>query len=93
MASPAQRHLKQPILIVGTGALATLFAARLAQPAPGDHAGQLAERSRALRKNGARLVDADGVEHAYPVDVTSNPATAAERAMRWCWSNPGRRNG
>jgi ketopantoate reductase len=29
MASPAERYLKQPILIAGTGALATLFAARL----------------------------------------------------------------
>jgi 2-dehydropantoate 2-reductase len=29
---------------------------------------------RALAENGARLVDADGAEHAYPVEATSNPA-------------------
>jgi 2-dehydropantoate 2-reductase len=29
---------------------------------------------RALNENGARLVGADGVEHAYPVEATDNPA-------------------
>ena len=75
MASPAQRHLKQPILIVGTGALATLFAARLSAAGhPISMLGSWKNGLRALRKNGARLVDADSVEHVYPVDVTSNPA-------------------
>ena len=75
MASPAQRHLKQPILIAGTGALATLFAARLSAAGyPVTMLGSWKNGLRALRKNGARLVDADGVEHAYPVEVTSNPA-------------------
>jgi 2-dehydropantoate 2-reductase len=84
MASPAQRHLKQPILIVGTGALATLFAARLSAAGhPISMLGSWKNGLRALRKNGARLVDADSVEHVYPVDVTSNPAdcTGARYAL------------
>ncbi len=75
MASPAQRHLKQPILIAGTGALATLFAARLSGAGhPITMLGGWKNGLRALHKNGARLVDAEGVERAYPVEVTSNPA-------------------
>jgi 2-dehydropantoate 2-reductase len=75
MASPAQRHLKQPILIVGTGALATLFAARLSAAGhPVTMLGGWENGLRALVKSGARLVDADGLEHAYPVEATSNPA-------------------
>ena len=75
MASPAERNLKQPILIVGTGALATLFAARLSRAG---HLitmlGSWKNGLHALRKNGARFVDADGVEHAYHVQTTSDPA-------------------
>jgi len=75
MASPAERHLKQPILIVGTGALATLFAARLsASGHPITMLGTWADGLNALNENGARLVDADGAEHAYPVDATSDSA-------------------
>ncbi len=75
MASPAQRHLKQPILIAGTGALATLFAARLSAAGhPVTMLGTWENGLRALRENGARLVDANGVEHAYPVETTNNPA-------------------
>jgi len=75
MASPAARHLKQPVLIAGTGALATLFAARLsASGHPVTMLGTWADGLKALNENGARLVDADGAEHAYPVDATSNPA-------------------
>jgi len=74
MASPAQKHLKQPILIVGTGALATLFAARLS--AAGHQISMLGSWEnglQALNENGARLVDANGVEQAYPVHATDNP--------------------
>jgi len=75
MASPAQRHLKQPILIAGTGALATLFAARLsASGHPVTMLGTWENGLRALNENGARLVDANGAEHAYPVEATSTPA-------------------
>jgi 2-dehydropantoate 2-reductase len=75
MASPAQRQLKQPILVAGTGALATLFAARLS--AAGHQVTMLGSWEnglRALQENGARLLDANGIEHAYPVEATNNPA-------------------
>lgn len=73
MASPAQRHLKRPILIAGTGALATLFAARLSAAGhPITMLGGWENGLQALQKNGARLIDANGVESAYPVEATSN---------------------
>lgn len=63
------------ILVVGTGALATLFAARLSAA---EHAvtmlGTWENGLQALNENGARLVGATGVEQAYPVDATDNPA-------------------
>jgi len=74
MASPVERHLKQPILIVGTGALATLFAARLSAAGhPITMLGTWENGLHALQKNGARLVDADGAERAYPVKATNDP--------------------
>ncbi len=76
MGNPAERHLKQPILIVGTGALATLFAARLsANGHPITMLGTWGDGLHALNENGARLVDANNVEHAYPVEATNDPAT------------------
>jgi len=74
MASPAERDLKQPVLIVGTGALATLFATRLSAAGhPITMLGSWENGLRALQENGARLIDADGVEHAYPVHATNDP--------------------
>ena len=82
MASPAERHLKQPILIAGTGALATLFAARLSAAGhPVTMLGSWENGLRALNENGVRLVDAQGVEHAYPVEVTSNPVRLPRSAL------------
>lgn len=79
MASPAERHLKQPVLIAGTGALATLFAARLSATGhPVTMLGQWANGLRALQEHGARLVDVDGSEHAYPVSATEDPADCRE---------------
>ena len=75
MAGPSQRHLNQPILIAGTGALATLFAARLSAAGyPVTMLGSWENGLHALNESGARLVDADGKEHAYPVRATNNPA-------------------
>ena len=58
------------ILIVGTGALATLFAARLSQAG---HAvamlGSWQAGLEALRKEGVRLVDLDGQEHRFKVQA------------------------
>lgn len=72
------------ILLVGTGALATLFAARLS--AAGHNISMLGTWKnglQALRENGARLVDANGNERAYKVHATDNPdeVTPAQYAL------------
>jgi len=62
------------VLIVGTGALANLFAARLA--AVGNSVGMLGtwpEGLAALQSNGVCLVDARGREQSYPVQASSEP--------------------
>jgi len=62
------------ILIVGTGALATLFAARLAQA--GHQITMLGTWKAgldALHKEGARLVDADGFENQFDVQAIADP--------------------
>jgi 2-dehydropantoate 2-reductase len=62
------------ILLVGTGALATLFAARLSEA--GNSISMLGTWKNgldALRQNGARLVDSRGNERQYPVHATDNP--------------------
>ncbi len=63
------------ILIVGTGALATLFAARLGAAG---HAitmlGAWQSGLAALQENGARLIEANNRELSSPVLATDNPA-------------------
>ena len=62
------------ILIVGTGALATLFAARLAGAGhPITMLGSWKAGLDALRTNGARLIDADGNEHQFAVHAINDP--------------------
>jgi ketopantoate reductase len=62
------------ILIVGTGALATLFAARLAQAGhPVSMLGTWKEGLETLHRHGARLVDANGNEHHFEVEALSDP--------------------
>lgn len=66
----------QPILIVGIGALATLFAARLSSA--GERVTMLGTWQaglRALHENGARLIGVDGSERTFHVQVTDDPAT------------------
>jgi 2-dehydropantoate 2-reductase len=66
--------MKQDILLVGTGALATLFAARLGEA--GHRVSMLGtwrDGLYALQRNGARIVDADGREQAFPVFATDDP--------------------
>jgi 2-dehydropantoate 2-reductase len=66
------------ILIIGTGALATLFAARFIQA--GHHVTMLGtwqEGLKALRQSGVRLVDANGNEQHYKVHVTNDPGECA----------------
>ena len=65
-------------LIVGTGAMACLFAARLA--ASGVRVTMLGtwpEGLAALQAHGVRLVESDGSERSYPVHATSDPAACA----------------
>ncbi|HUH96749.1 MAG TPA: 2-dehydropantoate 2-reductase [Anaerolineales bacterium] len=62
------------LLIVGTGALATLFAARLTSGGQRvTMLGTWPEGLAALRKNGARLVDAGGREQTFSVEVRDDP--------------------
>lgn len=63
------------LLIVGTGALACLFAARLAESGISvTLLGTWAEGLEALRSHGVRVVGMDGVDLAYPVKATADPA-------------------
>jgi 2-dehydropantoate 2-reductase len=63
------------ILITGTGALATLFAARLSRAG---HTvtllGSWPAGLEALQQHGARLIERDGNESAYVVRATADPA-------------------
>ena len=62
------------ILLIGTGALATLFAARLSEAGHSVHMlGTWKHGLHALQQNGARIVDANGNEHAYKVHATNDP--------------------
>jgi len=66
--------MTQDILLVGTGALATLFAARLGEAGHSvSMLGTWMQGLQALRENGARIVDADGNERAYSVHATDDP--------------------
>jgi 2-dehydropantoate 2-reductase len=61
-------------LIIGTGALATLFAARLAQAGYQiTMLGSWKEGLDALHKDGARLIDADGIERRFEVQAIDDP--------------------
>jgi 2-dehydropantoate 2-reductase len=67
----------EPILIVGTGALATLFAARLSERGHDiTMLGSWDAGLDALARDGARLAEPSGRERAYPVRVTRDPRTA-----------------
>jgi 2-dehydropantoate 2-reductase len=62
------------ILLVGTGALATLFAARLSEAGHSvSMLGTWKNGLKALQENGARIVDANGNERAYKVYATDDP--------------------
>jgi 2-dehydropantoate 2-reductase len=62
------------LLIVGTGALATLFAARLAQAGYSiTMLGSWKAGLEALCKDGARLIDLEGREHRFEVQATNDP--------------------
>jgi 2-dehydropantoate 2-reductase len=62
------------ILILGTGALASLFAARLSQAGQGvTMLGTWQDGLNALREHGVRLVDSNGNETQFDVHATDDP--------------------
>lgn len=62
------------ILTIGTGALGTLFAARLTQAGHNvTMLGTWQEGLDAINNNGVRLVDADGNEQQFKVHATNDP--------------------
>ncbi|MFN3491716.1 MAG: ketopantoate reductase family protein, partial [Anaerolineales bacterium] len=66
--------MKENILLVGTGALATLFAARLSEAGYAvSMLGTWKDGLHALQKDGARIIDANGNEKSYQVHATDNP--------------------
>ena len=65
--------MEDSVLIVGTGALACLFAARLAPHAEISMLGTWPEGITALRQYGVRLLS-DGTETAYQVNASSDPS-------------------
>lgn len=66
------------ILIVGTGALGVLFAARLARAGHRvTMLGTWKEGIAALQQQGARLIDADGNEGRFKVHATDDPRKCA----------------
>lgn len=67
-----------PLLIVGTGAIASLFAARLsASGVPVTMLGTWSTGLDALKQHGVTFVDANGHQQTYPVQVTNEPAACA----------------
>lgn len=63
------------LLLLGTGALASLFGARLAAAGVDvTMLGAWPEGLAALRTQGVRLVEADGSQRAYPVRAVADPA-------------------
>ena len=66
--------MSNDILLVGTGALATLFAARLGEAGHSvSMLGTWKQGLQALQDKGARIIDADGNERAYQVHATDDP--------------------
>lgn len=79
MLTDMNKTNSHPILIVGTGALASLFAARLsAAGTPVTMLGSWQAGLEALAEHGVCLVDADGGERAYRVEVTNDPHTCSD---------------
>ncbi len=74
----------EPILIVGTGALATLFAVRLAEQGHDiTMLGTWDAGLEALTRDGARLADTAGRELSYRVRVTRvAPGTPIDKAEK-----------
>jgi 2-dehydropantoate 2-reductase len=71
--------MNDTLLIVGTGAMASLFAARLAATDIQTMLlGTWVEGLEALRTHGVRLVENNGTEQTFPVQATANPTDCAD---------------
>jgi 2-dehydropantoate 2-reductase len=70
--------MKPPILIVGTGAMGCLFAARLAPHAEVTLLGTWIEGVEALQKGGVRLIDERGSEQVFSVRATTDPTQCSD---------------
>ena len=71
--------MTENILLVGTGALSTLFAARLSEA--GHHVSMLGtwkDGLHSLNQNGARISEANGKERAFHVHATDNPGDLSD---------------
>ena len=71
--------MKENILLVGTGALSTLFAARLSEA--GHQVSMLGtwkDGLQSLNQFGARVSDPNGHERSFQVHATDNPADLSE---------------
>ena len=71
--------MTEHILLVGTGALSTLFAARLSEA--GHHVSMLGtwkDGLQSLNQFGARVSDPNGHERSFQVHATDNPADLSE---------------
>jgi 2-dehydropantoate 2-reductase len=65
---------EQTILVVGTGAMACIFAARLkAAGLSPVMLGSWTQGLEAIQKFGVRVLEAEGQEQAYPIQVTCDP--------------------
>ncbi len=67
--------MKENILLVGTGALSTLFAARLSEA--GHHVSMLGtwkDGLQSLNQYGARITDVNGKERSFQVHATDTPS-------------------
>lgn len=74
---------RDPILILGTGAMACLFGARLSRVAHVTLLGTWEEGLQALEREGIRLVESDGSEARYQVNVAreTEPCMGSQLAL------------
>ena len=68
----------QPVLIAGSGAMACVFAARLAAAGvPVTILGAWEDGLQHLKTEGVRILDDSGDENSYPVEVVSDPRSCS----------------
>ncbi len=71
---PSTATSRSPLLIVGSGAMACMFAARLSQAGVEVHMlGTWPQGLQALQRRGVTLVDTSGSESTFPVKATDDP--------------------